>query len=103
MNFTEEQKNALMKYEELKLQIKSLEAELDPLKEIILPIMEKGQKLQGEKGFFTLMEKANWKFSSRITEKEKEIKSAKDLEIADGTAINKPTAYILYKESGASE
>lgn len=103
MEFTEDQQNALIKYEEIKLQIKELEAELDPLKEIIVPLMEKGKDLATDKGLFKLKERANWKFSSEVTAKEKEVKALKEDEIAKGVAINKPTIYLEYSVAKGAE
>lgn len=103
MDFTPEQQNALSKYEDIKLQIKELEAELDPLKEVIMPIMEKGKDFATEKGVFKLKERANWKFSEYVTRQEKELKVSKEDEIAKGIAQNKPTIYLEYSVNKVEE
>lgn len=100
MEFTQDQQNALMKYEEIKLQIKELETELDPLKEIIVPLMEKGRDLTTETGgTFKLKERANWKFSPDTVAKKKELKTLEEEEIAKGIATNKPTVYLEYSSA----
>jgi len=103
MDISEKQQEALLKYEDLKLQIKELEVQLDPLKEIIMPLMEKGKDLQCEKGVIKLKERANWTFSADVKTELKKVEEMKADEIAKGIAQNKPTIYIEYSVAKKGE
>lgn len=99
MEITQEQKDALNSYEEIKIAISGLEKQLEQLKEIILPIMSKDAKLEGSQGSFELKERANWKFSPDVKAQEDIVKNLKADEVAKGIATNVPTVYLEYRKA----
>lgn len=91
---------ALLDYEELKIQEKEIAAKLDELKPIILPAMNAETKLQGQHGTFELKEKTVWKFASAdIIAEESRLKAMKEEAIAKGTAVKSITTYIEYRKA----
>lgn len=94
---TPEVTNALLQYEEYKLQAKDLEEKMDVLKLVILPVMELGKKLEGHSGSFELKERATWKYSPELEEKKAEIKGFEAEEVAKGIATKKATQYLEYR------
>lgn len=96
----EKVKNALIDYEDIKLQIRILEEKLDPLKEIIFPFMaeHKDQKFSAPQGGnFEYKEKIIWKYSPEIETEEKRIKKMKADEVASGKAVKTFTSYFEYR------
>lgn len=94
---TQEEKDALLQYEEIKLSIKKLEEEADKLKPIISPLINAGEKLLGLHGSFEIKSRPKWTFSLDVQEEEKKLESLKVEEIAKGVAKNTPITYFEYR------
>jgi hypothetical protein len=92
-----EVQKAMLEYEQIKLNIKTLEAKADELKEIILPEVEVGKKYEATEGSFEVKSKALWRFSPRVEEMKKSVKEVEAEEIAKGIAVNNPTVYLEYR------
>lgn len=99
MELTQEQKDALLKYEDLKIQAKLLEAEMDELKPIVLSAVPEGTKVNATEGVFEVKKRDNWTFSPEIKAKEDNLKAEKEAAIAKGEATSKPTFYIEYRKN----
>lgn len=98
MDMNEEQKSALLRYEELKLLVKGAEEEMKELKPVLLEVVPKGTKVNAASGYFELKKRDNWKFGEDIQSQEKELKEAKSAAVAKGEATNNPTYYVEYRE-----
>lgn len=98
MELKPEQKEALLRYEELKLTVKRAEEEMAELKPVLLEVIPEGTKVNATTGFFELKKRDNWKFEPVINEQEKALKDAKAAAIAKGEATNNPTYYVEYRE-----
>lgn len=96
---TDDVKEALRLYEQKKLEVRSIEAELKILQQVILPSLDPKQKLQTSLGVFTVESKSKWTYSDRVSQAEAELKARKKSEEADGTATKVPgTPYLVYRE-----
>ena len=98
-DFTKEQEQALLRYEELKIQIKAIEKEIEPLKPIVKELVVDGEKLHTPTGLgaFELKKRDNWTFSQEIQDQEQDLKDVKKEAIAKGEATSDPTVYVEYK------
>lgn len=94
----EEQKAALLRYEELKNLVKEAEAEMADLKPTLLEVIPEGTKVNASLGYFELKKRDNWKFSPEIELQEKALKETKDAAIAKGEATSTPTYYVEYRK-----
>lgn len=94
----DEQKVALLRYEELKISVKRAEEEMANLKPLLLKAVPEGTKVNAASGYFEQKKRDNWKFSPEINEQEKALKDAKAAAIAKGEATNNPTYYVEYRE-----
>lgn len=94
----DEQKAALLEYEELKISVKRAEERMTELKPILLEVVPEGTKVNAASGYFEQKKRDNWKFAPAIVEQEKELKDAKAAAIAKGEATNNPTFYVEYRE-----
>ena len=92
-----EVQKAMLEYEQVKLNIRILEAKADELKEIILPEVEVGKKYEATEGTFEVKSKAMYRFSPRVEEMKKAVKEIEGEEIAKGIAVNNPTVYLEYR------
>ena len=97
MELNEEQKSALLKYEELKIVVKDAEAQMAELKPIVLEAVPEGTKINASQGYFERKKRDNWKFGPGIELQEKALKEAKEGAVARGEATNNPTVYIEYR------
>lgn len=88
---------ALLEYEQLKLNAKTIENRLEELKPIIMAEVEVGKKYEGEEGSFEVKSKPVWKFSPRVVQMKEEVKKFEAEEIAKGIAVNNPTIYLEYR------
>ena len=98
MELNEEQKKALLEYEELKITVKRAEERLSELKPILMEVIPEGTKVNAANGFFELKKRDNWKFAPAIELAEKALKETKAGAIAKGEATNNPTYYVQYNE-----
>lgn len=103
MELTQEQKDALLQYEEMKIAVKDLEAKMDKLKPIISPIITSSEKLKGLYGTFELKSKSKWTFSADVQSEETLLESMKSEEIAKGIAVNSPIVYFEYRKAKKSD
>jgi len=94
----EEQKQALLEYEELKLQEKQIKSRLDELKPFILEVVPEATKVNATEGFFERKKRDNWTFGPDIQAHEQSLKDEKAAAIAKGEATNNPTYYIEYRQ-----
>jgi len=92
-------KEAMLKYEELQLEIRALEDKLDPLKEIIFPFMQSNPKDKlptPNGGNFEYRERVTWKYSPETERQRAALKQAEKDEVARGTATKSVTSYFQY-------
>lgn len=85
-----EQTQKLLRYEEIKLSIIELEAELEELKPILVEIIPVDKKIEAKFGSFVIKARPSWKYSIPTQSLEKELKETKKREEADGTAEEIP-------------
>jgi len=94
----EDQKSKMFRYEEIKLSMKELEAELEELKPILLEIIPVDKELEAKFGSFVLKARPKWEYSLPTQGFEKELKETKKREEADGTAKEIPgTPFVEYR------
>lgn len=94
----ESQTKSLYRYEEIKLSIKELEAELEELKPELLAVIPEGTEIEAKHGSFTLKARPKWEYSEPTQKAEKSLKETKKREEADGTAKEIPgTPFIEYR------
>jgi len=103
MEITQEQKEALLQYEELKIAIKDLESKAEKLKPIISPLVSSEEKLKGLHGTFEIKSRPKWTFSVEVQEQENFIETLKADEIAKGIAKNNPIVYFEYRMAKQSK
>lgn len=99
MDFTEEQKRDLERYEALKLQEKQVKEELDDLKTKLIAIVPEDTGLALHSGVLKVMTRTNWKFSDRHKDAKKRVKDIEAEEKADGTAKEEIISFLEYKEN----
>lgn len=99
----DEQKAALLRYEELKLSVKRAEEEMAELKPTLLEVIPEGTKVNATSGYFEQKKRDNWKFGPDIQAQEKALKDAKAAAIAKGEATNNPTYYVEYREGSPKQ
>lgn len=86
MAFTDAQKKAFTHYEELKIQIKELEAECEALQPEIIPAIAEGTEVAGNYGVFVVQKRGTWKYSPAVTRVQETIKELQAEEKAKGIA-----------------
>lgn len=99
---TQEQKNKLTAYSELKLRIKELEAEADTLNPEVLDIMqmEGVEEVEvGDLGKLTLCSKRKWSYTPEVKAKEEELKGIKKRQEQTGEASYVETHYPKFNSS----
>lgn len=86
-------------YEELTIEKRTLESRIEALKEVIVPELELGQKIETGLGIFTLDSRKKWLFSDKVKDLEKQLKAAQAREQADGSAeAVDGDPYLVYRE-----
>lgn len=96
---TPEIKQALLDYEEVKLQMKKGEEKLDSLKEILLPFMMENPdaKIATQLGgSFVYDKKPIWKYPPEVEAEEEKLDKMKDDAIRKGTATKTVINFIKY-------
>ncbi len=96
---TEDTKKALKRYENLMLEKRGIENELEQIKEEILPDMPRGSKVATADGVFTVESRTKWVYSRETRIAETTLKETKEREQQDGTA--KPTdgaPFLVYRQ-----
>jgi len=98
---TPEVKQALLDYEEIKIQIKALETKLEPIAKLISPILlanpdEKIPTPSG--GTFEVRTRTTYQYSTvpEIVEAEKALKKMQEDSKRNDTAIKITTSYVQY-------
>ena len=99
--FTQEQQSAMRRYENIKLQIKELEADLELVKPTVLEAVSalpEKTEVNMEHGVFSLVSRSTWKYSDAIKSSEESLKEAKKSEERDGTAKQTINNILMYKQ-----
>lgn len=91
----EEVKNALLEYEELKIDAKKIDERLEELKEIILPSIG-DEPVNARSGYFEIKKKTSWKYSPELVAKQGEVKKLEKDEVAKGIATASVSTYLQY-------
>lgn len=91
-------KQKLAQYAALKTQIKTLEKELDLLKEPVMEMLGDNDEIQTDFGTFTKVNKRKYSYPSEIAIMEDIVKEKKKEAEATGTATYTENPYILFKE-----
>lgn len=99
---TPDQLSNLQRYENLKIEIREREEEIERLKPLILPLIPEDKELLTEKGYFYIQNRPVWIFTEDVENKEKELKKLKASEKARGIATQEPSPTLYYK-SGRPE
>ena len=92
-------KETLKRYADLKVQEKSIKAEMEELNPLIKEHLsaEGVDKLPTTLGTFSLVPKAVWKYSPAVEKLEKEVDKLKEKEKADGTAQSDARYDLMFK------
>ena len=90
-------KQAIQKYEELKVAEREIKKQLEELQPIVLPLIPEDAEVQGENGVFYIQKRPVWKFSSQVEMGEKELKKLKEAEKANGTATAEYVPTLYYR------
>jgi len=97
---TEEQKKALLRYEELKIQAKEIDAELEELKPILVKAIPVDKEIKARYGVFVLKARPKWEYSIPTQAVEKDLRETKKREEAEGIAKEIPgKPYPEYREN----
>lgn len=101
MSITQEQKQALSEYAELKIQTKNAEARMKELQPLIVGAMQHEgiDKIPTSKGSFTLQARKTWTYSGVVEELKANLDARKEQEEADGTASYKEAPVLQFRES----
>lgn len=106
-NTQEDQDSAIGKfkrYEEIKIEIKTLEAEADELKPELISLIPEDNAVETDRGSFTLKRRTKWVYSPETTQAEKNLKETKKTE--EQTGIAKATEgepFVEYREKTESK
>ena len=81
---------------ELQRQAAELKAQIDQIKQELLPRMSKGEKFYTEDKAFvvSLRERSNWTYSQELQKDILYLEAEKKSEQQNGTATNNPTQYV---------
>ncbi len=96
---TQEEKDKLTQYAELKSEIKILEKKAEELNPAVLEIMEehKAEEITLYIGKLSLGSRRTWKYSAEITEMDQGLKNAKKEEEQLGVATYTEKKYVVFK------
>lgn len=95
-------KDAAIEYEQLKIKQREIEERLEILHPIVSSIIPEGQNVMMKEGYFYIQPRREWKFSENVKQAEKNLKTLKENEKADGTATYKESPTLYYR-SGTPE
>lgn len=97
---TPETIEVMKRYEDLKLQVKDLESEIDMLKPELVAAMPEDTEIKTDRGTFVIQKRRVWQYSQQAQNMDKELKDIKKHEEADGTAVEGFGApYVVYREN----
>jgi len=85
------------RYEELKIQVRALEKEIEELAPLIIEHVPEDKELQMDSGYFYIQKRAKYVYSPKVKELETQFKDQKKREEADGTAKASYTPTLYYK------
>lgn len=90
---------AIKRYEELKLEIKAREAELEELRPMLVQYVPEDTTVHTTYGSLSLNRRTTYTYSLDTQLAEDALKATKAREVQDGTATAKPGGvFIVYKE-----
>ena len=96
---TDEQKNLLFEYEELKIKEKSTKDRIDQIKGEVLELVPEGQQMQARFGKFKRMVRSEWKYSDNTVRMMDELKEIQKDEKQTGEAEEVPgVIYVQYNQ-----
>lgn len=99
---TPEGKSAIERYEQIKLEMKELEKEMEELKPIVIAVVPEDTTVEAAYGTLSIARRTQYLYSLDTQLAEDALKAAKAREVQDGTATAKPgDPYIVYKEKKA--
>ena len=88
---------AVSRYEQLKLEIKERETELDELKPVVEKCVPEDEELVTEKGYFYIQKRPRYTFSDNVEELRKSLKRQEENEIKTGEAKVDYMNVLYYK------
>lgn len=88
---------AVARYEQLKIEIKEREMELDMLKELVQSVVPEDTELITEQGYFYIQKRPRYVFSEVLGTLHKDIKEREKEEIRTGVAEVHYTNVLYYK------
>mgnify|MGYP001413835614 CR=1 FL=1 len=97
---TQEQKDVLNKYAEIKKDIKALEAMADELNHQVLELMEASgvEEIEiGDMGKLSMGSRRNWKYTDKVKALDEALKDQKKLEEQTGEAEYTEKKYVIFK------
>lgn len=97
---TQEQKDILNRYAEIKRDIKALEVMADEINPKVLEVMEfaKVEEIEiGDIGKLSLGARRNYDYGPEVKKKEEELKAEKKEMEQRGTALYKEKKYVIFK------
>lgn len=100
ITITQEDKDILNQYAQLKLDIKALEEKADELNPEVLAIMETnelGEIVVGEYGKLSLASRRTWKYPKPIKDLEDDLKMQKKEAEQTGAAESVEKSYVIFK------
>lgn len=103
---TQEQKDTLNKYAEIKKEIKALEAKADLLNPQVLEVMRKQEAEEvtiGELGKLSIGSRRTWKYSKDIEDSQKYLKEKMKIEEQTGKADYVEKHYVIFTANKGEE
>lgn len=89
----------LKQYEQLMIDKRGLERDIEILKEAIVPELPVGKTIETEIGTFTVQSRLKWTHSKYVKELKTHLKEIEDAEKQDGTATSEPgEPFLVYTE-----
>lgn len=95
---TDEVKDAMLEYEELKIKEKEIGVQLEELKKIILPAMG-DEPINARSGVFEIKKRTSWKYSPELVNRQEEVKKLEKDEVAKGIATPSVSTYLQYNHN----
>lgn len=91
-------KTQLKRIEQLKIEIRERETEIEMLLPEVVPKLSEDTKIETELGTFTIGSRSKWKYSPALTMLEKDVKNRQKDEQMRGIAIEEKGApYLIYR------
>ncbi len=105
LQLNDEQRAAFARYEQIKEDIKLLEAEAEKLQPIIIPLIPENVEVpsESERGTFIVQRRATWKYSSDHKMMKEALKECEATEKAKGVAKATYKEILVYKSATTVE